>query len=257
MSPEVSTASLWLFLLLTLDSGCPLPPILGKRSSYPVVLADIFFFPKLCLFLTRPISGLNFLFPSPRTLTSLCLCGAYVSVVTSPGGFPLQNGLIRTMDPAMQHQSSLQREGACIPDFPSSPRRAGYLDEDQMEMLLERAQTETFSIKQKLDNDLKQEKKRLHQKLITKRRRELLQKVCEVLCSFLQNPSHGVTGIDVSTGWSDLVTWDAVCGWLVVTSKNAIWRGTLYFYAISVRQSLWWTSNVYTGRELEDDHDRC
>ncbi|XP_031197773.1 limbin isoform X3 [Mastomys coucha] len=54
--------------------------------------------------------------------------------------------------------------------------RAGYLDEDQMEMLLERAQTETFSIKQKLDNDLKQEKKRLHQKLITKRRRELLQK---------------------------------------------------------------------------------
>ncbi|KAL1790143.1 limbin isoform X1 [Sigmodon hispidus] len=54
--------------------------------------------------------------------------------------------------------------------------RAGYLDEDQTEMLLERAQTETFSIKQKLDNDLKQEKKRLHQKLITKRRRELLQK---------------------------------------------------------------------------------
>nr|XP_021486366.1 limbin isoform X2 [Meriones unguiculatus] len=54
--------------------------------------------------------------------------------------------------------------------------RAGYLDEDQMEMLLERAQTETFSIKQKLDNDLKQEKKRLHQKLVTKRRRELLQK---------------------------------------------------------------------------------
>lgn len=75
-----------------------------------------------------------------------------------------------------------------------------------MEMLLERAQTETFSIKQKLDNDLKQEKKRLHQKLITKRRRELLQKVCEVLCCFLQNPSHGVTGIDVSTGWSELVT---------------------------------------------------
>ncbi|EDL37527.1 Ellis van Creveld syndrome 2 homolog (human) [Mus musculus] len=54
--------------------------------------------------------------------------------------------------------------------------RAGYLDEDQMETLLERAQTETFSIKQKLDNDLKQEKKRLHQRLITRRRRELLQK---------------------------------------------------------------------------------
>lgn len=55
--------------------------------------------------------------------------------------------------------------------------RAGYLDEDQMQVLLERAQTEVFSIKQKLDNDLKQEKKKLHQKLIIKRRREMLQKV--------------------------------------------------------------------------------
>uniref|UniRef100_I3NCM7 EvC ciliary complex subunit 2 n=1 Tax=Ictidomys tridecemlineatus TaxID=43179 RepID=I3NCM7_ICTTR len=54
--------------------------------------------------------------------------------------------------------------------------QAGYLDEDQMEVLLERAQTEVFSIKQKLENDLKQEKKKLHQKLVTKRRRELLQK---------------------------------------------------------------------------------
>ncbi|ELV13229.1 Limbin [Tupaia chinensis] len=54
--------------------------------------------------------------------------------------------------------------------------RAGYLDEDQMQVLLERAQTEVFSVKQKLDNDLKQEKKKLHQKLIIKRRRELLQK---------------------------------------------------------------------------------
>lgn len=60
--------------------------------------------------------------------------------------------------------------------------RAGYLDEDQMEELLERAQTEVFSIKQKLDNDLKQEKKKLHQKLIVKRRREILQKVCAELC---------------------------------------------------------------------------
>nr|XP_019817640.1 PREDICTED: limbin [Bos indicus] len=45
-----------------------------------------------------------------------------------------------------------------------------------MQVLLERAQTEVFSIKQKLDNDLKQEKKKLHQKLIIKRRREMLQK---------------------------------------------------------------------------------
>ncbi|XP_023375959.1 limbin isoform X3 [Pteropus vampyrus] len=54
--------------------------------------------------------------------------------------------------------------------------RAGYLDEGQMEVLLERAQTEVFSVKQKLDSDLKQEKKKLRQKLITRRRREMLQK---------------------------------------------------------------------------------
>lgn len=60
--------------------------------------------------------------------------------------------------------------------------RAGYLDEEQMEALLERARMEVFSIKQKLDNDLKQEKKKLHQKLILKRRREMLQKVCKPLC---------------------------------------------------------------------------
>ncbi|KAK1346068.1 hypothetical protein QTO34_008537 [Cnephaeus nilssonii] len=54
--------------------------------------------------------------------------------------------------------------------------RAGYLDEEQTEELMERAQTEVFSIKQKLDNDLKQEKKKLHQKLMVKRRREMLQK---------------------------------------------------------------------------------
>ncbi|XP_070118826.1 limbin isoform X4 [Equus caballus] len=54
--------------------------------------------------------------------------------------------------------------------------RAGYLEEHQMEVLLERAQTEVFSIKQKLDNDLKREKRKLHQKLIIKRRREMLQK---------------------------------------------------------------------------------
>lgn len=51
-----------------------------------------------------------------------------------------------------------------------------------MQVLLERAQTEVFSVKQKLDHDLKQEKRKLHQRLVTKRRREMLQKVREGLC---------------------------------------------------------------------------
>uniref|UniRef100_A0A8D2GAS1 EvC ciliary complex subunit 2 n=1 Tax=Theropithecus gelada TaxID=9565 RepID=A0A8D2GAS1_THEGE len=73
-------------------------------------------------------------------------------------------------------QGLLSTAAAQLTHLIQKHERAGYLDEDQMEMLLERAQTEVFSIKQKLDNDLKQEKKKLQQKLITKRRRELLQK---------------------------------------------------------------------------------
>ncbi|XP_040449738.1 limbin isoform X4 [Falco naumanni] len=54
--------------------------------------------------------------------------------------------------------------------------RAGHLPESHLRMLLDRAEAEINSVKQKFDHDLKQEKQKLHQKLITKRRREMLQK---------------------------------------------------------------------------------
>ncbi|XP_077606510.1 limbin [Crocuta crocuta] len=76
-------------------------------------------------------------------------------------------------------QGLLSSADALLTLFIQKHERAGYLDEDQMEALLERTQTEVFSIKQKLDNDLKREKKKLHQKLIVKRRREILQKLKE------------------------------------------------------------------------------
>lgn len=44
-------------------------------------------------------------------------------------------------------------------------------------MLLDQAETEINFVKQKFDHDLKQEKQKLCQKLITKRRRKMLQKV--------------------------------------------------------------------------------
>ncbi|XP_064367524.1 limbin isoform X4 [Dromaius novaehollandiae] len=53
---------------------------------------------------------------------------------------------------------------------------AGHLSESHLEMLLDQAQAEINSVKQKFDHDLKQEKQKLHQKLIIKRRREILQK---------------------------------------------------------------------------------
>ncbi|XP_052636460.1 limbin isoform X1 [Harpia harpyja] len=54
--------------------------------------------------------------------------------------------------------------------------RAGHLPECHLGVLLDRAEAEINSVKQKFDHDLKQEKQKLHQKLITKRRREMLQK---------------------------------------------------------------------------------
>lgn len=44
-------------------------------------------------------------------------------------------------------------------------------------MLLDRAEAEINSVKQKFNRDLKQEKQKLHQKLITKRKWKMLQKV--------------------------------------------------------------------------------
>ncbi|NWI51654.1 LBN protein, partial [Calyptomena viridis] len=54
--------------------------------------------------------------------------------------------------------------------------RAGHLPESHLGMLLDRAETEINSVKQKFDHDVKQEKQKLRQKLITKRKREMLQK---------------------------------------------------------------------------------
>ncbi|XP_074443682.1 limbin isoform X3 [Larus michahellis] len=54
--------------------------------------------------------------------------------------------------------------------------RAGHLPESHLGVLLDRAEAEMNSVKQKFDHDLKQEKQKLRQKLITKRRREVLQK---------------------------------------------------------------------------------
>ncbi|NXU12897.1 LBN protein, partial [Pardalotus punctatus] len=54
--------------------------------------------------------------------------------------------------------------------------RAGHLPESHLGILLDRAETEINFVKQKFNHDLKQEKQKLCQKLITKRRREMLQK---------------------------------------------------------------------------------
>ncbi|XP_074879006.1 limbin isoform X2 [Buteo buteo] len=65
---------------------------------------------------------------------------------------------------------------AQISSLVNKMERAGHLPESHLGVLLDRAEAEINSVKQKFDHDLKQEKQKLHQKLITKRRREMLQK---------------------------------------------------------------------------------
>ncbi|XP_072476301.1 limbin isoform X3 [Notamacropus eugenii] len=77
-------------------------------------------------------------------------------------------------------QSLLNTAIAQITSLIHKNERAGYLDEDQMEALLARAEAEVLSVQHKLENDLKQEKKKLHQKLTIKRRREMMQKQKEL-----------------------------------------------------------------------------
>ncbi|XP_051474957.1 limbin isoform X2 [Apus apus] len=63
-----------------------------------------------------------------------------------------------------------------IPSLINKMERAGHLPESHLGVLLDRAEAEINSLKQKFNHDLKQEKQKLRQKLITKRRREMLQK---------------------------------------------------------------------------------
>ncbi|XP_039396360.1 limbin isoform X5 [Mauremys reevesii] len=75
-----------------------------------------------------------------------------------------------------QASSLLNTAASQITSLINKTERAGHLSENHLGTLLDQAQTEVHSVKQKLDHNLKQEKQRLHQKLVTKRRREMLQK---------------------------------------------------------------------------------
>ncbi|KFQ72451.1 Limbin, partial [Phaethon lepturus] len=75
-----------------------------------------------------------------------------------------------------QASALINAAAAQIASLINKVERAGHLPESHSGMLLDRAEVEINSVKQKFDHDLKQEKQKLRQKLITKRRREMLQK---------------------------------------------------------------------------------
>ncbi|KAM7168797.1 limbin isoform 2-T2 [Macrochelys suwanniensis] len=75
-----------------------------------------------------------------------------------------------------QASSLMTTASSQITSLINKMERAGHLSENHLGTLLDQAQAEVHSVKQKLDHNLKQEKQRLHQKLLTKRRREMLEK---------------------------------------------------------------------------------
>ncbi|NXH80901.1 LBN protein, partial [Edolisoma coerulescens] len=91
--------------------------------------------------------------------------------------FSFREYLISKIQSRDSHVSALMNAAAAqIQSLINKTERAGHLPESHLGMLLDRAETEINFVKQKFDHDLKQEKQKLCQKLITKRRREMLQK---------------------------------------------------------------------------------
>ncbi|NWW21545.1 LBN protein, partial [Falcunculus frontatus] len=91
--------------------------------------------------------------------------------------FSYREYLISKIQSRNSHVSALiNATAAQISSLINKTERAGHLPESHLGMLLDRAETEINFVKQKFDHDLKQEKQKLCQKLITKRRREMLQK---------------------------------------------------------------------------------
>ncbi|KAM3938648.1 limbin [Leptodactylus fuscus] len=66
-----------------------------------------------------------------------------------------------------------------IANLINKTERAGYISDTQVQMLLEKAQTEVLKVKQKLENTLKQETRKIYQKLSNKRNRHIAQKLRE------------------------------------------------------------------------------
>ncbi|NXK57969.1 LBN protein, partial [Sylvietta virens] len=91
--------------------------------------------------------------------------------------FSYREYLISKIQSRDSHISALINAAAAqISSLISKTERAGHLPESHLGILLDRAETEINFVKQKFDHDLKQEKQKLCQKLITNRRREMLQK---------------------------------------------------------------------------------
>ncbi|NXU48939.1 LBN protein, partial [Turnix velox] len=75
-----------------------------------------------------------------------------------------------------QASALINAAAAQISSLINRMEREGHLPESHLGVLLDRAEAEINSVKQKFDHVLKEEKQKLHQQLVNKRRQELLEK---------------------------------------------------------------------------------
>ncbi|XP_071412916.1 limbin isoform X6 [Pithys albifrons albifrons] len=124
--------------------------------------------------------------------------------------FSYREYLISKIQLRNSHASALINTAAAqISSLLNKMERAGHLPESHLGMLLNRAESEINFVKQKFDHDLKQEKQKLCQKLITKRRREMLQKQKEHQKEQLSLGDHFMTSNDIThylRQWKNLLS---------------------------------------------------
>ncbi|XP_075425691.1 limbin isoform X2 [Ascaphus truei] len=96
------------------------------------------------------------------------------------GRFAFRKNLIYNIQLSDSRSRCLLNSAATqIANLINKTERAKHMDENHTELLLERAQAEVLRVKQKLENVLKLEKRKLHQKLTIKRKRQIVQKLKE------------------------------------------------------------------------------
>ncbi|XP_067850442.1 limbin-like isoform X1 [Heptranchias perlo] len=95
-------------------------------------------------------------------------------------GLANRKNLVNRVQRDVNHRRNLLNTAALqIADFVNLVKSTGHLTEGQVESLLEMVQQEILVVKQRLDKVVDQEKKLIHCKLISERRKHIARKICE------------------------------------------------------------------------------
>ncbi|XP_038648498.1 limbin-like isoform X6 [Scyliorhinus canicula] len=95
-------------------------------------------------------------------------------------GLAHRKNLVNRIERGVKHRRNLLNTAALhIAGFANLVKNAGYLTDGSVESLLTMIQQEILAVKKKLQEDMDQEKKLIHCKLISERREHIVRKICE------------------------------------------------------------------------------